>query len=200
LMQAVREFNPYKGVRLITYAVWWIRGYIQEYMMKQYSMVRIGTTQNQRKLFYNLQKQKDELEALGQAPDFALLSSRMGIPEQEIEIMQQRLQGRDVSLNQPLDDESQTSLMDLQKSPNETSVDEQIGHQEELNLLRANLDKIRDQLSEKELYILNNRLLADEPLTLQEIGDKYSITREAVRQLENRLIGKIKTSYDASSS
>lgn len=191
LMQAVREFNPYKGVRLITYAVWWIRGYIQEYLMKQYSLVRIGTTQNQRKLFYQLQKHKDELEALGQTPDFALLSSRLGIPEKEIETMQLRLQGRDVSLNAPLDNSSQTSMLDFQTSNQDISIDEQIGHREQLEQLRENIEKIRDQLNEKELFLLENRLLADEPLTLQEIGDKYGITREAVRQLENRLIAKI---------
>ncbi|MDZ4084398.1 MAG: sigma-70 family RNA polymerase sigma factor, partial [Bdellovibrionales bacterium] len=104
LMHAVREFNPYKGVRLITYAVWWIRGYIQDYLMRQYSMVRIGTTQSQRKLFYRLQKEKDLLESMGEEPTVKLLSSRLGVSESDVESMSQRMQGRDVSLQTAVDD------------------------------------------------------------------------------------------------
>lgn len=193
LMHAVKEFNPYKGVRLITYAVWWIRGYIQEYLMRQYSLVRIGTTQNQRKLFYQLQKEREELERLGYQEAIAQLSGRLGIPEKEIESMHQRLSGRDVSLNQPLGDNDQSSsLMDFQVDQQVQDVDEQLGHQEELSLLNEKIDQIRPQLSEREIFILENRLLSDEPMTLQEIGDKYGITREAVRQMEARLLNKIK--------
>ncbi len=192
LMHAVKEFNPYKGVRLITYAVWWIRGYIQEYLMRQYSLVRIGTTQNQRKLFYRLQKEQAKLNAVGREPDYALLAGRLGVTEEEVETMQKRLSGRDVSLSAPVDDENPgRSLLDYESS-NELAVDTNIGNLEELEILRENLAEIRDSLSEKELYILENRILSDEPLTLQEIGDHYGTTREAVRQLEARLIGKIR--------
>jgi RNA polymerase sigma-32 factor len=192
LMHAVREFNPYKGVRLITYAVWWIRGYIQEYLMRQYSMVRIGTTQNQRKLFYRLQKERDALNSMGHTPDVKLLAGRLGVTEEEVETMTKRLSGRDISLNTPLDDgNSAGSLLDFEES-HEQAVDETLGHLEEMNVLKENLEKIRSSLSLKEIYILENRLLADEPMTLQEIGDHYGVTREAVRQLEVRLIGKIR--------
>lgn len=192
LMHAVKEFNPYKNVRLITYAVWWIRGYIQEYLMRQYSLVRIGTTQNQRKLFYRLQRERAQLDSMGQEPNFALLSSRLGVPQDEVETMAKRLSGRDVSLNQPLDDESKSTLLDMEPSE-EPGVDEAIGRAEELEVLRQNLEAIRGDLNEKETFLLEHRVLADEPMTLQEIGDKYGVTREAVRQLEARLIGKIRS-------
>lgn len=198
LMHAVREFNPYKGVRLITYAVWWIRGYIQEYLMRQYSLVRIGTTQNQRKLFYRLQKERELLDAAGQEPTTALLAGRLGVTEEEVETMSKRLSGRDISLNTPIDGEkSAASLLDFE-STGETPIDENIGEQEEMAVLRENLEKIRPQLNEKETYLLEKRLLADEPLTLQEIGDHFGVTREAVRQLEQRLIGKIRRAVTAS--
>jgi RNA polymerase sigma-32 factor len=194
LMHAVRDFNPYKGVRLITYAVWWIRGYIQEYLMKQYSMVKIGTTQNQKKLFYQLQREKRELDALGETPNVKLIATKLGIPEDEVEEMSKRMSGRDVSLDQPLDSESPTTLQDMQKH-SALAPDEELSKHEELELLKEKIEKIRPSLNEKEKIILEERLLADEPLTLQEIGEKYGITREAVRQAEARLMKKIKEQY-----
>lgn len=194
LMHAVREFNPYKGVRLITYAVWWIKGYIQEYLMKQYSMVKIGTTQNQRKLFYQLQREKNALENLTAGSDFKALAQKLNIPEDEIIEMSQRMRGRDVSLSQPLDDSSSATLGDQQKST-DTSLDDVIALQEQLNILKDQIDSLRADLNKRELIILDERLLADEPLTLQEIGEKYGITREAVRQAEARLMNKIKSRF-----
>lgn len=195
LMHAIREFNPYKGVRLITYAVWWIRGYIQEYLMRQYSLVRIGTTQNQRKLFYQLKREKEALDALGEGPDFKQLAEKLGIPEEEIKEMQSRLSGRDVSLDRPIDDETKATLGDLQQNKEAMALDEDLALREQLALLKEKIDEIRPELSERELIILDERLLADEPLTLQEIGEKYKITREAVRQMEVRVIGKIKKKF-----
>ena len=194
LMHGVREFNPYKGVRLITYAVWWIRGYIQEYLMKQYSLVKIGTTQNQKKLFYQLQRQKEELDALGKSPDIKMLSSKLGIPEDEVEMMAQRMSGRDVSLDRPVDDESGSSLMDFQKIDTHMP-DEDIAQKEEMTHLNEAIEALKPLLSDREKIILDERILADEPLTLQEIGEKYGITREAVRQMETRLMKKIKDQY-----
>ncbi len=198
LMHAVKEFNPYKGVRLITYAVWWIRGYIQEYLMRQYSMVRIGTTQNQRKLFYRLQKEREALEAMGQEPNFALLAGRLGVTEEEVETMSQRMANRDLSLNTPIDGGASTSTL-LDFEPGEGPLaDETIGHLEEMEVLKRNLEQIRPSLNEKETYILEKRVLADEPMTLQEIGEHYGVTREAVRQLEARLIQKIRNAVTSS--
>lgn len=192
LMHAVKEFNPYKGVRLITYAVWWIRGYIQEYLMRQYSMVRIGTTQNQRKLFYRLQKEQAALDSQGNAPTVAMIAGKLGVSEEEVETMSKRLSGRDVSLSAPIDSENPgASLLDFEAS-GDPGADTTIGNLEELNILKENLEKLRPTLSERESYILEKRILADEPQTLQEIGEHYGVTREAVRQLEARLIGKIR--------
>jgi RNA polymerase sigma-32 factor len=167
LMHAVKEYNPYKGARLITYAVWWIRGYIQEYLMKQFSMVKIGTTPNQ-------------------------LSERLGIPVEEIHVMQNRLNYRDVSLDKPLDADGDVTLQDVQKRSDAVPVDEQIAQNEMVTMLKSKIEEIRPHLNEKEKIILEERLLNDEPLTLQEIGEKYGITREAVRQAEVRLMKKIK--------
>jgi RNA polymerase sigma-32 factor len=198
LMHAVKEFNPYKGVRLITYAVWWIRGYIQEYLMRQYSLVRIGTTQNQRKLFYRLQKEQASLDSQGHAPSVAMIAGKLGVTEEEVETMSKRMSGRDVSLSTPLDNENPgSSLLDFEVAPDQP-VDVSIGNFEELNLLKDNLTKLRPTLSAKETYILEKRILADEPQTLQEIGEHYGVTREAVRQLEARLIGKIRKAVTAS--
>lgn len=193
LMHAVKEFNPYKGVKLITYAVWWIRGYIQEYLMRQYSMVRIGTTQNQRKLFYQLQKEKQELERLGEEQGLRQISGRLGIPQEEVAEMHQRLSGRDVSLNQPLGQSESTRLLDIQTGDQGSELDEMIELKEHLEWLNEAIAQLRPELSEKETHILEQRLLADTPLTLQEIGDQWGVTREAVRQMEARLLAKLKT-------
>ncbi len=197
LMHAVKEYNPYKGARLITYAVWWIRGYIQEYLMRQFSMVRIGTTANQRKLFYQLQKQKQEFEKMTSAENVALLSHKLGIPEDEINEMAKRLSSRDVSLDKPAaqsENENATPLSNLLlREDGSLPLDEQLALEEQISLLMRAVEAIRSQLSDKEIIVLEERILSDEPLTLQEIGNKYKITREAIRQTEVRLMKKIKT-------
>jgi len=191
LMQAVSEFNPYKGARLITYAVWWIRGYIQDYLMKQHSMVRIGTTHNQRKLFYNLEKEKARLDQMGMEPTVKLLSDRLGVPEKDVTLMEKRMSGKDLSLDMPLGDDGQSSLMDFE-SIDEEDVTEKLIEQESLHQLNEALENLKDNLSDKEQYILKTRLLSDEPVTLQSIGEEWGVTREAVRQMEARLLKKIK--------
>ncbi len=195
LMHAVKEYNPYKGNRLITYAVWWIRGYIQEYLMRQFSLVRIGTTANQRKLFYQLRKQKEELEKMNSPEKIRQMSQQLGIPEDEVREMAQRMTFRDVSLDKPVDsdDDSSVSLGSLLKKTDGTiPIDDQLALAEQIENLKDAIDKVRPELTEKEKIILEERVLNDEPLTLQEIGEKYKITREAVRQNEVRLINKIK--------
>jgi len=193
LMHAVKEFNPYKGTRLITYAVWWIRGYIQEYLMRQYSMVRIGTTATQRKLFYQLQREKERLEKEGLEKGIAQISGKLGIPEEEVSEMHARLSGRDVSLDAPVGDgDGGATLMDFQGQSDASSLIEELGTREEVAQLLEGIEELKPTLNEKEKFLLDARLLADEPMTLQEIGDKYGTTREAVRQMEARLIEKIK--------
>lgn len=193
LMYAVKDYKPDKGVRLISYAVWWIRGYIQEYLMKQYSLVKIGTTQNQRKLFYQLKKQQKELEQLGFGEQVKMISERMDIPEKEIENMSRRMSGKDISLDQSINDDDQSTLLDLQTSPYESTPESQVEKIELLGQLTKHIDKLKTTLNEKELFILDERMLADKPMTLQEIGNKYGTTREAIRQAEGRLFKKIQT-------
>ncbi len=195
LMHAVKEFNPYKGNRLITYAVWWIRGYIQEFLMRQFSMVRIGTTANQRKLFYQLQKQKEELEKMSSPEKIEEISQQLGIPGDEVQEMVKRISGRDVSIDKPVGDDSDSATLGslLRKEDGSLALDDKLALDEQINLLKEAIENIRPALNEKELIILEERLLNDDPLTLQEIGDKYKISREAVRQNEARLISKIKS-------
>ena len=190
-MHAVKEFNPYKGTRLITYAVWWIRGYIQDYLMKQHSMVRIGTTHNQRKLFYNLEKEKSAIDKMGMEPTVKLLSDRLGVPEKDVRMMEQRMARKDVSLDQPLASDESSSFLDFETSDDPTATDQMI-EKESIHQLQSALGELSESLSEKERYILQNRLLSDEPMKLQEIGTEWGVTREAVRQMESRLMKKIK--------
>jgi RNA polymerase sigma-32 factor len=192
LMHAVKEFNPYKGVRLITYAVWWIRGYIQEYLMRQHSMVRIGTTQNQRKLFYHLQKEKNLLDLYGQEPTVKLLAAKLGVPENDVRMMEERLSGGDISLDIPVSADNNTPRIQVESDSDSLSVDDELARKESLHMLDDKIQMLRPQLSEKEVLLLEQRLLADEPVTLQDIGEKWGVTREAVRQMESRLIKKIK--------
>jgi RNA polymerase sigma-32 factor len=194
LMHAVKEFNPYKNVRLITYAVWWIRGYIQEFLMRQYSMVRIGTTANQRKLFYQLQREREKLEKMGLEHGIAQLSGKLGVSPEEVQEMHSRMSGRDISLDAPANEDGSSRLVDMQTESEPLALDDELGNREQIHLLVEKIDQLRPTLNDRELFLLDARLLADEPLTLQEIGDKYGTTREAVRQMEARLIGKIKKS------
>jgi RNA polymerase sigma-32 factor len=191
LMHAVKEYNPYKGARLITYAVWWIRGYIQEYLMRQHSMVRIGTTQNQRKLFYHLRKEKEKLDQMGQESSVKLLSARLGIPEGDIKMMEERMSGKDISLDAPIGDDQSAARIDLSPS-DELGADDLLAQRETLQILDEKISHLRPSLSDKEIYLLDNRLLADTPITLQDIGTEWGVTREAVRQMEARLMKKIK--------
>jgi RNA polymerase sigma-32 factor len=193
LMHAVKEYNPYKGVKLITYAVWWIRGYMREFLLKQYSMVKIGTTQNQKKLFYNLEKEKQKLLREGEHSTTALLSSRLGIPERDVLLMEQRMGGKDISLDAPMDEDGNTHLVDLQKDP--SNPESELEVLELIDLLKDKIEEIKPSLNDKEKDILENRILADEPQTLQEIGDKYGITRERARQLEERLLKNLKEKF-----
>jgi RNA polymerase sigma-32 factor len=162
--------------------------------MRQYSMVRIGTTATQRKLFYQLQRQREELERMSHEQGIAQLSGKLGVSPDEIEQMQSRLSGRDISLDAPISQEGSARLLDFQSEADPQDLDEELGQREQLQQLQHKIEELRPTLNERERYLLDARLLSDEPLTLQEIGDKYGTTREAVRQMESRLIQKIKRS------
>ena len=194
LMHAVKEFNPHKGVRLISYAVWWIRGYIQEYLMKQYSLVKMGTTQNQRKLFYQLRKHQQELDKMGEEQSVALLSGRLGVSEKEIQDMKMRISGRDLSLDAPINSrEGGTTFLNQQSKEGDYSILDELSHLEDLSQLNNLLEELKPQFNERENFLLSHRLLSDSPMTLQEVGDQYGITREAVRQMELKLIKKLRS-------
>ncbi len=192
LMDAVRHFDPYRGVRFPSYAVWWVRAYIIRYIMNNWRMVKLGTTQAQRKLFFNLQKEKERLEAEGYSPEPKRLAHNLGVKEREVVEMEQRMAARDLSVDAPLDagDESATFLDFL--ADQSADAEEAVSTLEYQQLIRRKLTDFARTLEGKEEVIFNQRLFAEEPLTLQDIGDQYGISRERVRQLESRLKKKLK--------
>lgn len=191
LLQAVKQYNPYKGAKFSYYASFWIKAYIQNFILKNWSLVKIGTTQAQRRLFYNLKKEKQLLEEQGFTVTPKLLSERLNIAESDVVEMDQRLAARDLSLDQPLSDESSTNLIDLLATEN-PHVLENLERDELQQIFNQKLKEFGATLEGKERLIFEKRLLGDPPLTLQEIGEQYGITRERVRQVENRLIQKLK--------
>lgn len=191
LMRAVKEYNPYKGVRLAHYASWWIKAYIQNYIMKNWSLVKIGTTQAQRKLFYKLEQERRKLEALGFTPEVKTLSANLGVKESEVIEMQQRMRASDLSVDMPLGEGAQSTFLDFYDKQ-ELTTEDILEEQELREIILDNVEEFKTFLKDKELYIFNNRIFAEDPLTLQEIGEKFGITRERARQLEKRLIDKLR--------
>jgi RNA polymerase sigma-32 factor len=192
LMEAVRNFDPYRGVRFPSYAVWWIRAYIIRYIMNNWRLVKVGTTQAQRKLFFNLQREKERLEAEGFSPEPKLLAQNLGVKEDEVVEMQQRMAARDLSVDTPIDgDDKSATLLDL-LADKHANAEEEVASSEYRQLISEKMAEFARKLKGKEQVIFAKRLLAEEPLTLQEIGDQYGISRERVRQLESRLKKKLK--------
>lgn len=192
LLRAVNKFDPDKGIKFSYYASFWIKAYILKFIMDNWRMVKIGTTQIQRKLFYNLNRERQKLVAQGFDPDTVMLSERLGVSEEQIEEMDQRLASTDLSLNAQLGEENGCATrMDFLPAIG-PGIEESLASSEMTHLIKAHLKIILPQLNEKEQYILNNRLLTDEPVTLREIGERYNVTRERVRQLEARLLEKIR--------
>ena len=193
LLKAVQDFNPYKEVRLTTYAVWWIRSYIQEAILKNFSLVKMGTTQAQKKLFYRLKKEQQKLEEMGLSPgqNVKLLASKLDVKEREVEEMSQRLSGSDVSLNAHIGDDDKKEHIQNLADP-EAPVDQRLGDEEQAKLFKDVLKKFGQTLEGREKIIFQNRLISENPLTLQEIGDKYKVSKERARQLEEQVKDKLK--------
>ena len=191
LMQAVKKFDPYRGAKISSYASFWIRAYILKFIMDNWRLVKIGTTQVQRKLFFNLQKEKNRLEKLGFNTGPAQLAAAMDTSEDKVVEMQQRLGDWESSLDQPVGDDWKETRGDRISDGSEV-FDIGIADSEMQALFNQKLNEFKASFSKKELDILEKRLLSEDPLTLQEIGDKYGITKERVRQIENRLKTKIK--------
>jgi RNA polymerase sigma-32 factor len=191
LMEAVKNFDPYRGVRFPSYAVWWIRAYMIRYIMNDWRMVKIGTTQAQRKLFFNLQKEKDRIEAEGLTPGPKLLAQRLNVKEDEVVEMEQRLASRDLSVDVPIGDDEEATMLSFLHDAKQTP-EEEIAETQYRDLLRDKMEQFAKGLKDKELVIYRERLLNEDPLTLREIGEKYGISRERVRQIEERVKKKLK--------
>ena len=195
LVRAVDKFDPEKGIKFSYYAAFWIRAYILKFIMDNWRMVKIGTTQAQRKLFYNLNRERQQLIAQGFDPDVSVLAERLGVEESQIVEMQQRMDSPDTSLDAPLGDETGSATRSDYLPALGPGVEESFAGREIADLLHEHLREILPTLSEKEKYILEHRLLTDDPVTLREIGERYNVTRERVRQLEARLLQKLKTHF-----
>ncbi len=191
LMRAVQKFDPDKGIKFSYYAAFWIKAYILKFIMDNWRLVKIGTTQAQRKLFYNLNKERQRLQAQGFDPDSATLSKNLGVAEDVIVEMDQRLSRQDMSLDTPLGEDGSSTRMDFLPAliP---GVESSLAQDEIAGTLREHIMSILPSLNEKERDILENRLLSDEETTLREIGEKYGVTRERVRQIEARLLQKLR--------
>jgi RNA polymerase sigma-32 factor len=191
LMQAVRKFDPHKGIKFSYYASFWIKAYILKFIMENWKLVKIGTTQAQRKLFFNLTKEKERLLSLGYDPEPKLLAERLDVKKDEIIEMAQRLGGWEVSLDAPVKEDAKQDYGSFLPS-SDRAIDEQISLKERGNLLREKLEEYRGTLSGKQRDIFDNRILSEDPLTLQELGDKYKISRERVRQIQEKILMKAK--------
>ncbi len=191
LMLAVRKFDPYKGIRLISYAVWWIRAYIQNYILSAWSLVKIGTTKAQRKLFYGLRKAKEKLlKMTGSDTDIAETAHMLKVSDQDVTDMEQRLKG-EVSLDSNVGDSEEITVL-------ETIADERMNQEELLGTyqqehnLKLRINEALEGLNEKERFIIEHRVTSDDPLTLQDIADNFQISRERVRQIEERVLEKLR--------
>ena len=191
LMQAVRKFDPYKNVKFSYYASFWIKAYILKFIMDNWRLVKIGTTQGQRKLFFKLKKEKQKLIEQGFDPKPKLLSERLGVSEREIIDMDQRLDGWDVSLDAPLKDDSDTERIEF-LSTEAVSAEDRVAKKEIEVLLHNKIDEFRKNMTDREKEIFDLRIFSDTPVTLQEIGDRYGISRERVRQVEKNIIKKMR--------
>lgn len=197
LMQAVKRFEPEKGFRLSTYAMWWIRAAIQEYVLRSWSLVKMGTTAAQKKLFFNLRKIKGQIKAVEEGDlhpeNVTEIATRLNVSEDEVVNMNRRLAAHDHSLNAPLKADSEGEWQDFLVDE-ETDQETLLANQEELAFRREMLGSAMDKLNEREKHIFTERKLKDEPSTLEELSQHYGISRERVRQIEVRAFEKIQKS------
>lgn len=191
LMHAVKKFNPYKNVKFSYYSSFWIKAYILKFIMDNWRLVKIGTTQAQRKLFFKLKKEKQKLIDEGFEPSPKLLAENLNVSKHEIIDMEQRLDGWDLSIDGPVNDSSDTKISEMLKVETQ-SAEERLAEKEIKTILHDKLILFKKKLSDRELDIFELRIAADTPATLQELGDKYNISRERVRQVEKNINKKMK--------
>ncbi len=194
LVQAVKKFNPYKNVKFSYYASFWIKAYILKFIMDNWRMVKIGTTQGQRKLFFRLKKEKARLIEQGFDPKPKLLSERLGVSEKEVVDMDQRLANWDLSLDEPLKSDSNTERIEFINVETDSSED-RVAKKEIEDILHTKVGEFKKTLNDRELDIFDRRIFSDSPQTLQQIGEVYSISRERVRQIENNILKKMKAYF-----
>ncbi|WP_068874436.1 MULTISPECIES: RNA polymerase sigma factor RpoH [unclassified Phenylobacterium] len=201
LMQAVKKFDPDKGFRLATYAMWWIRASIQEYILRSWSLVKMGTTAAQKKLFFNLRKAKSEIEALQEGdlrPDqVSQIATKLGVLDEEVVSMNRRLAGGDASLNSPMRADSESEWQDWLVDTDTPSQESVVADTQEMNVRMSLLEAAMTELSDRERHILTERRLKDEPTTLEELASEYGVSRERVRQIEVRAFEKLQKSMRA---
>ena len=194
LLQATERFDPELGVRLPTYAAWWVRAYMVKFLLDNVRLVRVGTTNARRKLLRNLRKEKHRLEEQGYEVGPKLLAEHFGVSETDVTDVQQALESRDVSLDEPLGGEDESRRQsDVLIDESVVSAEETVARDELQERTEAALRGFREGLSERDLALLDRRILSDSPLTLQELGDRFGTSREAVRQAETRLMKRLKT-------
>ena len=193
-MQAVKKYDPYKGVKLSSYAAWWIRAYMLRYILNNHRLVKLGTTQAQRKLFFNLQKEKSKLAAMGIDATHEAIAERLSVPVRDVVSMDMRLSAGDASLNAPVgspDGGRSTTRMELLPSGSQR-IDDMLAEDEVGDLLKQQIRRYGATLEGKEKDIFEKRLLAEDPKTLQELGNSFGVSRERVRQIEKRLLQRMK--------
>lgn len=186
LLEAVKKFDPYRGVRFPSYAVYWIRAYIIRYVMNNWRVVKLGTTQAQRKLFFNLQKEKEKLEREGYSPDPALIAERLSVKPSEVVEMQQRLSGRDVSVDAPVGEDGDASMLDFLPAGG-AEPESEFGEGELRSMVQDRIREFGETLEDKERTIFEERMISEEPKTLAELGEVYGVSRERIRQIEERI-------------
>ncbi|MGB3051708.1 MAG: RNA polymerase factor sigma-32 [Polyangiales bacterium] len=193
LMQAVKKYDPYKGVKLSSYAAWWIRAYILRYILNNHRLVKVGTTQAQRKLFFNLQKEKARLSAMGIEPTAEIIAERLNVPERDVISMDMRLAAGDASLDAPVGMGEGRTVARVELLPSEdVRVDDTLADSEVGDQFSAKIHEFGESLQGKERQIFDDRLVAEDPKTLQALGDDFGVSRERVRQIEKRLLQKLK--------
>src|SRR5512146_2115720 len=190
LMQAVKKFDPDKGFRLATYAMWWIRAAIQEYILRSWSLVKMGTTAAQKKLFFNLRKAKSEISALEEGDlhpeQVRQIATKLGVLDEEVISMNRRLAGGDASLNSPLRADSEAEWQDWLVDEDTPSQENIVAEAEERSIRMSLLEEAMAELTDRERHILTERRLKDDPTTLEELASQYGVSRERVRQIEVR--------------
>jgi RNA polymerase sigma-32 factor len=194
LMKAVEKFDPSKKVKFSYYASFWIKAYIIKHLMDNFRLVKIGTTQAQRKLFFRLKKEKQKLRDEGFEPKAELISNRLGVSKREVIEMDQRINGWDVSLDAPLTDDTDTARVEFLKTSAE-SLEDTISKKEFETILHQRIAEFKKEMNQRELDIFNQRIFAEDPETLAEIGKRYGISRERVRQIQKNIIAKMKESF-----